>query len=128
VPSGQLVIVTPNTSSLGQAYFGRDWRGIEPPRHLYLYNPESIRTLVETAGLRVRDIHTVASRAIYFLTLSGLSRKARISGTCGHFETLFSQARKKPLKCLFNQIWESVVLSVDQTRGEEILLVAGKSS
>src|SRR5205807_8533980 len=31
---GSLVIVTPNTASLGLKWFGRHWRGLEPPRHL----------------------------------------------------------------------------------------------
>jgi 2-polyprenyl-3-methyl-5-hydroxy-6-metoxy-1,4-benzoquinol methylase len=127
VPGGQIIIVTPNTSSLGHVRFGRDWRGLEPPRHIYLYNPKSIRKLAETAGLKVQDVRTVAKGAIYFLTLSGLIRKSRISGSSDRHEALLSQARRKPLKCLLNQIWESVVLSVNQARGEEILLVAEKT-
>lgn len=126
-PGGQLVIVTPNTSSIGHTYFDRDWRGLEPPRHLYLYNPGSLRTLAETAGLRVRDVRTVAKGAIYFLTLSSLIRRARISGSCGHFDTLFLQASRRPLRCLLNQIWETIVISMDRIRGEEILLVAEKN-
>src|SRR5207249_6934470 len=60
-PGGLLSVVTPNWSSLGHRYFGRSWRGLEPPRHLQLYTlPTLVRELrqagfvVETARTSVR--------------------------------------------------------------------------
>jgi 2-polyprenyl-3-methyl-5-hydroxy-6-metoxy-1,4-benzoquinol methylase len=47
---GRLVVVTPNTDSTGHKAFGRDWRGLEPPRHLFLYNKTSILRLAKNAG------------------------------------------------------------------------------
>ncbi len=35
---GQLVITTPNAKSLGRKLFKKDWRGWEPPRHLFLFD------------------------------------------------------------------------------------------
>lgn len=51
-PSGRLVIVTPNPDSLGHRSFGRCWRGLEPPRHLFLFAPQTLKTLAERVGLR----------------------------------------------------------------------------
>ena len=51
-PSGQLWLETPNLNSLGAAMFGRNWRGLEPPRHLVLFNPKSLRKGLEYAGFR----------------------------------------------------------------------------
>jgi 2-polyprenyl-3-methyl-5-hydroxy-6-metoxy-1,4-benzoquinol methylase len=47
---GRLVVVTPNTDSTGHKTFGRDWRGLEPPRHLFLYNRTSLLRLAQNAG------------------------------------------------------------------------------
>jgi SAM-dependent methyltransferase len=49
-PGGQLVLYTPNASSLGHRLFKQHWRGLEPPRHLHLFGPASMRTLMGRAG------------------------------------------------------------------------------
>ena len=49
-PGGQLVLYTPNASSLGHRLFKQNWRGLEPPRHLHLFGPASMRTLMGRAG------------------------------------------------------------------------------
>ena len=38
-PGGRLLMFTPNAGSLAHWMFGRDWRGLEPPRHLHLFAP-----------------------------------------------------------------------------------------
>jgi SAM-dependent methyltransferase len=50
-PGGRLIIVTPNPNSLGHRSFGRCWRGLEPPRHLFLFTPRTLNTLAEKVGL-----------------------------------------------------------------------------
>ena len=49
-PGGQLWLETPNIDSLGHRQYGRNWRGLEPPRHLVLFNPRSLtlRALLRT--------------------------------------------------------------------------------
>lgn len=49
-PGGRLVMVTPNTSSRGYAKYGQDWRGLEVPRHLYLFSPATLAVFAKTAG------------------------------------------------------------------------------
>jgi SAM-dependent methyltransferase len=49
-PGGRLVIITPNFESLGRKLFKHNWRGLEPPRHLYLYAGNSLRSLCRQAG------------------------------------------------------------------------------
>lgn len=58
-PGGRLVMVTPNFDSLGRKRFGRNWRGLEPPRHLYLYTSRSLRSLCRRAGFR--QLHSGSS-------------------------------------------------------------------
>jgi len=49
-PEGKLMLFTPNSASLGHRLFKRDWRGLEPPRHLFLYSPGSISSLLHQTG------------------------------------------------------------------------------
>lgn len=37
-PGGFLWLSTPNIQSFGHEYYGKHWRGLEPPRHLVLFN------------------------------------------------------------------------------------------
>lgn len=49
-PGGRLWIETPNVASLGHRHYGRNWRGLEPPRHLVLFNRSSLKTALSAAG------------------------------------------------------------------------------
>ena len=49
-PRGRLVLVTPNVGSLGYARYGPDWRGLETPRHLFLYSPQTLAALAKGAA------------------------------------------------------------------------------
>lgn len=51
-PGGQLWIETPNIESAGHKRFGKHWRGLEPPRHLVLFSPSSLRKTLEANGFR----------------------------------------------------------------------------
>ena len=49
-PGGILWLETPNLFSHGAARFGRNWMALDPPRHLVLFNPESLRMCLSQAG------------------------------------------------------------------------------
>ncbi|WP_394792136.1 class I SAM-dependent methyltransferase [Rhodoferax sp.] len=51
---GRLWLQTPNISSRGHARFGPDWRGLEPPRHLVLFTPDSLSKLLEESGFTAK--------------------------------------------------------------------------
>lgn len=51
-PGGNLWIATPNIDSLGHQQYGRDWRGLEPPRHLIIFNPKSLKATLESIGFK----------------------------------------------------------------------------
>jgi len=54
-PGGALFLWTPNADSLGHSLFGQHWRGLEPPRHLHIFSPLSLQSLLSKAGLvRIR--------------------------------------------------------------------------
>ena len=62
-PGGVLVFITPNSESLGHEYFGSRWRGLEQPRHLWLFNVKSMRMLFSNAGLTEVNVFSTAQGA-----------------------------------------------------------------
>lgn len=55
-PGGTLWLETPNLDSLGHLLYGRNWRGLESPRHMVLFNQSSLRSALSKAGfVRVRQ-------------------------------------------------------------------------
>ena len=49
-PGGAIFVDTPNTDARGLQLFGRHWRGLEPPRHLVLFNWEALEQLMIRTG------------------------------------------------------------------------------
>jgi 2-polyprenyl-3-methyl-5-hydroxy-6-metoxy-1,4-benzoquinol methylase len=47
---GRLWIETPNIDSLGHRHYRENWRGLEPPRHLVLFNRRSLNMALARAG------------------------------------------------------------------------------
>jgi SAM-dependent methyltransferase len=52
-PGGTLWIVTPNLTSRGHQLFGRDWVGLDPPRHLVLFTRAALERAVTSTGFEV---------------------------------------------------------------------------
>ncbi len=64
-PGGRCIVVTPNVLSWSHRLFGRHWRGLEPPRHLHLFTPQSLRNLAASCGaenIRIAASARIASR------------------------------------------------------------------
>jgi len=57
-PGGKVVLITPNASSLCFKFFGSHWFPLEAPRHLFLFDPDTIRRLAAKAGLECRSSRT----------------------------------------------------------------------
>jgi SAM-dependent methyltransferase len=49
-PGGLLWLDTPNLDSLGHARFRRNWRDLDPPRHLTLFCVDSLNTALKQVG------------------------------------------------------------------------------
>jgi SAM-dependent methyltransferase len=75
-PGGRLVVVTPNSASLGHRLFKEAWRGLEPPRHLHLFCPGSMRVSLEGAGFSHFEVRTVCSD---YLLMHSLGLWARLA-------------------------------------------------
>lgn len=49
-PGGYLYLATPNFNSAGRLAFGNDWRGLDAPRHLHLFNTIALKKLLKKMG------------------------------------------------------------------------------
>jgi 2-polyprenyl-3-methyl-5-hydroxy-6-metoxy-1,4-benzoquinol methylase len=63
-PGGKIAVATPNVQSLGHKCFGRSWRGLEPPRHLYLFGFCSLDRLLLAAGFDDRHIYSYVALSV----------------------------------------------------------------
>lgn len=117
---GQLVMLTPNADALGHRRYGRDWMALDPPRHLHIFTPESMRRIVRDAGFSVVEVTTSASGADRNAMLSEQIRakgRARLGGKFGWLD------RRKAR--LFHAV-ERLVGMVDRRAGDELVVKASK--
>lgn len=76
-PGGQLVLTTPNAESLGRHLFKRNWRGWEPPRHLFLFDSQTLASCAQKADILTYKIESRATTAFYIWLFGCRLRKTR---------------------------------------------------
>lgn len=121
-PHGQLVVLTPNSESWGSRLFGEDWRGLEPPRHLQLFNLRNLGELARKSGFVLQELTSLGRGAQYILSMSYVARQQRLGGASDER----ALRRRAWLWGWLYQVGESVRLLRDRSVGEEILLIARK--
>jgi ubiquinone/menaquinone biosynthesis C-methylase UbiE len=63
--SGTLVALTPNANSPAHIRYGRNWRGVETPRHLQIFTPKSLYKLVNSIGFGEIVVFTTMNGFVY---------------------------------------------------------------
>lgn len=98
-PGGMLWLETPNIDSLGSRRFGRNWRGLEPPRHLVMFTTKALVGCLRAAGFRdVRRLWRGVSVFEVFSASEAIEKKEHID----------APDRRKPLRLahLLAEVWE----------------------
>ncbi len=113
-PGGQLVLVTPNVGSLGHRHFGPRWRGLEQPRHLHLFDPRSMRALLERAGIHDAKVFSTAQGATYGLRGSYATSRG-VLRRCIDYSAIW-----------WLQVAETLLERNGRDVGEELVVVARK--
>jgi SAM-dependent methyltransferase len=106
-PGGKIIIATPNSSSLCHKLFGKNWRGLEVPRHLMIFSQLNLETCTNRAGFKTLEISTVErwAKSIYCASqmiasenrASEISLKYRIIGNI--IQILEKGLQKIGIKC-----------------------------
>jgi 2-polyprenyl-3-methyl-5-hydroxy-6-metoxy-1,4-benzoquinol methylase len=123
-PNGTLVITTPNSASWAHRHFGRDWRGLEPPRHIQIFNPRNIRRLLNAADLQPVRVATLAINASAIWPASAAIHRSRSSST----NARSAVGLRTTATGVARQIVERAMLSVDPAAGEDLLAVATRAA
>jgi 2-polyprenyl-3-methyl-5-hydroxy-6-metoxy-1,4-benzoquinol methylase len=74
-PGGRLIIVTPNSESLGRRLLGPWWRGWEPPRHFFVFSPTTLLESVRRSGFQQLKWRTSSKGARFVWQTSRLTQR-----------------------------------------------------
>lgn len=72
---GTLFLATPNYDSAGRLVFGKNWKGMDMPRHTQLFNREVLQATLKDAGFN--DVHFYKD---YLQSLTTILNSYKISG------------------------------------------------
>ena len=71
-PGGTVWVATPNVDAPGHRRFGPHWRGLEPPRHLVLFNAAALTRALAEAGFGDISLQPVGPVSGWFTNASQL--------------------------------------------------------
>ena len=118
-PGGRLVVLTPNTNSLGHRVFKTDWRGLEPPRHIHLFQPSALVKLVGKADFHNAYCSSTFRGGSILLASLALSNKKNVHNVPPKNQRVWIE---------LVHFFEWMVCKFDKSAGEELLLTATKQS
>jgi SAM-dependent methyltransferase len=114
-PGGRLWIATPNLASAGHALFGRDWVGLDPPRHLVLFDSPSLLRALSAAGFAdVQPVRPVPGAGAAF----GVSAAIRGGVARAH------DAASAPLRVRGAALLADLRAQLQRSRAEELVVLA----
>lgn len=116
-PDGMLIMLTPNTDSLGHRWFGRNWLHLDPPRHLHLFNSHNLSRLCSDVGFTTVR-HATTPRDAHWTLGASLALQSGNRYTIGQLPLV----PKLLGLCLFYLEW--LMLFVRPRCGEEVLVMA----
>lgn len=117
---GRLVAVTPNARGWTHTRYGGNWRPLEPPRHLVIFTPASLKVLAVAAGLSQVQVTTTA-RAVTLAEIQ--SSKMRDDGNYrwGSWPGLWTWLKAQAIQ------WVATLgVKTGMLEGDELVLLARK--
>lgn len=105
-PGGVIFVDTPNIESRGAQRWGRNWRGLEPPRHLVLFSLEGLVGLLKAGGFENIETkrRTTVRRPMYLASLRMQMGKSPDG----------SEPRRLPLVMRLRLMWPVVRVQDDE--------------
>lgn len=120
-PGGALVVLTPNTGSFGHWMYGENWRGLEPPRHLHLFNAMSLSHLGLAAKFDDVSCHSSVRAWKIFLQSRICARDGKVDLEKGISLTMHVWAEMM-------EVVESIIKVFFRNAGEELKLTGKKNA
>ncbi|HYL17182.1 MAG TPA: class I SAM-dependent methyltransferase [Burkholderiales bacterium] len=119
-PGGCVAIATPNSAALGHRLFGANWLGLDPPRHLQIFNVATLRRLLEKAGFSRIHVFTSPRHA------NGNFLASRSIRRSGRFAMGAPQPLGARLTARIAQAFASATHWFQPESGEDLVAVAEK--
>lgn len=116
---GYLVAYSPNVRSLGHRLYKSNWRGLEPPRHLYLFSKDTLLCLARKAGFTKGGCQIIPRAHRIWKASNTLQR-------CSQNRMIYQVCIGKLFVSIADYI-EWLFQRFDEQVGEEILLIAKRS-
>lgn len=118
-PEGKLMVETPNLKSFGHRRFGVHWRGLEVPRHFFLFSRRALRKCAEKAGLAIASLRaTSRGSRMHYMSSEGLRRGLPPAQVHRPFNRAVVYESWVFMAC------EEALRLVDGDAGEDIILIA----
>jgi 2-polyprenyl-3-methyl-5-hydroxy-6-metoxy-1,4-benzoquinol methylase len=117
-PGGRLALATPNTGSYLHRRFREHWFPLEPPRHLHLFNRQSLEPVLRRAGFTQYRLFTSSRDAAGVFMASRAIRK---SGRC---DANAGAAAADRLRGRAVQLRELGGMLLDGDAGEDLVALA----
>jgi SAM-dependent methyltransferase len=119
-PGGRLVVLTPNSGSWGHLEYQGCWRGLEPPRHLHIFNSQSLDRLARQTGFGKVTISTTLRNGGKILLASRAIRRT------GQFDPRARRDIVSRLWVTVMQLREWIAWKQNPDLGEELDMIAEK--
>lgn len=114
---GRLVLSTPNARSVAHRAYGRHWRGLEPPRHLYVFSPSALERCARECGFRELRRFTLSAESAGIYRASEELRRLQECGEPGAAVVLRSWILRRR---------EFLETLRDPDAGQDLFLIATK--
>lgn len=118
-PGGMIWMATPNLDSAGHHQFSCYWRGLEPPRHLVLFNASSLRLAYERCGFVNANLQRTSHNTnwIFLASLKVLQNQD---------PTELKKDDPLPMSLKWRARWADLKAILMSGQGEELVMIATK--
>lgn len=121
-PAGRLVVVTPNLDSLGHKWLKEAFLHLDPPRHLNLFQRQTIIAFAKQPGLNVTVIKSVS----YEATFTWVASKIIALNGCNPGMRNSESTWNLWVQGIGFSLVEGLINFFDRGVGEELILIARK--
>ncbi len=119
-PNGMISIVTPNALSFGHKIYKSSWLHLDPPRHLHIFSPFALESLVTKTSLKIK-YNSTTLRDANNLFIASRSIRKNATYVMGSPAGLLLKIWARGM-----QIVEWLLLKITPAKGEEIVMIATK--
>ena len=118
--NGRLMIATPNNKSLAHKIYKISWFPLEPPRHLFIFNPQNLIQIAKLAGFKKINVRTsIRGSAGIFIESKDIKK-------FGHYDVNKKKKILENIKARFMEYLEWFTIKFNKNAGEEIILSSEK--